>query len=420
LIGLGVQPDEDFLNTDYFDTTTVVAYSALHDSLITSNGTINMLGYIHDPVFGKMQAGIYTQFRLSAFSANFGSNTEVDSLVLTLVYAGYYGDTANSFQLNVYELTDNLSKNENYYAGSSINHDGLSLNENPNLFITPKPTTKQDSSSSYYISIRLDKNFAKNKFISKSGSGEYASDAAFLEYFKGLYLEADNPNGNGCMLSFNMTHSQSNLTLYYHNDQAEGLKYTFNLNDSTAHFGSVNHFDYNEATTNLRDQLNGNYTSAKEVLYGQAGAGIKVALNFPCLKETFKDRKVIIHRAILAISHKDDNLLNYFPPSSLFLTYTDLASGTSNFLPDYILGGATGKDYFGGSYNETTKEYRFYITRYIQFLIDGTGDNYQLNLTVNPSATHLSRLMIYGTEPVSANDFDKRLHLKINYTIVDK
>jgi hypothetical protein len=421
LIGLGVQPDEEFSNTDYFDSTTIVAYSALHDSLITSTVSTNMLGYIHDPIFGKTQAGIYTQFRLSAFSVDFGNNAEVDSLVLTLVYAGYYGDTLNSFRLNVYELTSSLLKSERYYTKSSISHDAISLTERPNLYITPTPTVKQDSSSSsLYLSVRLDKDFAKNKFISKSGLGEYTSDAAFLEYFKGLYLEADALTGNGCMLSFNMTHSLSRLTLYYHNEQAEGLKYTFNLNDSTAHFGSINHFDYNEAASNLQDQLNGNYTSAKEALYGQAGAGIKVELNFPYLKDMFKDRKVVIHRAMLVVSHKDDNLLNYSPPNALSMTYTDPASGVGYLLPDYYLG--LENDYFGGSYNETSKDYRFNITKYIQNLIDGVGSNYQLNLLVNPSATHLSRLMIYGTgtDPISANDFNKRLQLKINYTIIDK
>jgi hypothetical protein len=417
LIGIGDQSDRDFLNTDYFDTTTLIAYSALHDSLITSNVSTNMLGYIHDPVFGRTQAGVYTQFRLSSFSANFGNNVVVDSLVLTLTYAGYYGDTLNAFHLNVYELTDNLLSDEVYYSNSSINYDNNSLTEGSNL-ITPTPTIQQDTlASSYYLRIRLKTDFAKDKFISKSGSSVYASDAAFLEYFKGLYLEADNPTGNGCMLSVNMTHSFSGLTIYYSNDQAKNLKYTFNLNDSTVHFGVTNHFDYGEATPDLRDQLNGNYTSAKEILYGQAGAGIKVALNFPYLKETFKDQKVVIHRAMLVVSHHDDVLVNYLPPSALTMTYTDMATGVGYLLPDYYLG--LGNDYFGGEYNQTSKEYRFNITQYIQNLVDGVGDNYQLNLLVSPSITHLSRLKMYGTHPVSVSDYDKRMQLKINYTIID-
>jgi hypothetical protein len=418
LIGLGVQPDEEFLNTDRLDTTTVVAYSAIHDSLITSNVSTNMLGYIHDPVFGRTQAGIYTQFRLSSFSANFGNNVVVDSLVLTLAYAGYYGDTLNSFRINVYELKDNLFKDTTYYSNSSLNHDNISLTENPNLYITPTPNVQQDTlSSSYYLRVRLDKTFALNKFISQSGSNVYTSDAAFLEYFKGLYLDADDLRGNGCIVSLNMAHSLSGLTMYYSNDQAKNLKYTFVLNDSTAHFGRFTH-DYTRADPNLQDQLNGIYTATEEVLYAQASAGIKVELNFPHLKETFKDKKVVIHRALLVISHKDDALPNYSPPSTLGMIYTDIATGMSDLLPDYYLG--LGNNYFGGTYNQTSKEYRFNITRYIQNLVDGVGGNYQLNLLVSPSITHLSRLMIYGTYPRSASDFDKRLHLKINYTIIDK
>jgi hypothetical protein len=416
LIGLGVQPDEEFLNTDYFDTTTIIAYSALHDSLITSTVSTNMLGDIHDLVFGNTKAGIYTQFRLSATSVDFGQSPGVDSLVLTLVYTGSFGDTNNSFSLKVYELTGDLER-KSYYAQSSINHDNNTLTEDPNLYISPTPTTKQDSSaSSYYLRVQLKKSFANDKFITKSNSGEYANDAAFLNYFKGLYLEADNKTGDGCIVSLDMTHSLSGLTLYYHNDQASNLKYTFKLNDSTVHFGAINH-DYTGITNSLREQLDGNYTNTSEELYAQSGSGIKVVLNFPHLKEMFKDKKVVIHRAMLVVSHKDDALRNYSHPSSLTLTYTNPATGTGYVLPDYVLG--LGNDYFGGKYNTATKEYRFNITQYIQDLIDGDGDNYSLNL-LNPSASYLSRLMIYGTHPASASDLDKRLHLKINYTIIDK
>jgi hypothetical protein len=419
LIGLGVQPDEEFLNTDTC-TTTIIAYSALHDSLITSNISTNMLGYIRDPVFGKTQAGIYTQFRLSSYNVNFGDNVMVDSLVLTLVYAGYYGDTLNSFHLNVYELTGDLSKGESYSTKSSIEHDNSNLTENnTGIDIKPTPTTKQDSlSSSHYLRVKLNNTFAIQKFISQSGSSIYASDVEFLNHFKGLYLEADDAGNNGCIVSLNMTHSLSGLTLYYSNDQAKGLKYRFNMNDSTAHFGSVNHFDYAEANADIRDQLSGNYTSAKEVLYAQAGAGLKVVLNFPDLKETFKDKKAVIHRALLVVSHKDDALPNYSCPNALNLTCTDLSTGLTYLLPDYYLG--LENSYFGGKYNQTAKEYRFNITQYIQELIEGKRDNYSLNLSVNPSATHLSRLMIFGTDPVSAGASEKRLQLRINYTVIDK
>ena len=416
-IGLDVQPYDEFLNTDYFDTTTIIAYSAAQDSLITSNVSINMLGYLDDPIFGKTQAGIYTQFRLSAYSVDFGDSVTVDSLVLTLVYAGYYGDTLNSFKLNVYELDENMSKNEKYYATSSIRHKGSSLTENPNLYISPRPATKQDTAASaYYLSVRLDKNFAANKFISQSGGNVYANDANFLDYFKGLYLEASGLGNDGCIISLNMTHALSKLTVYYKNSQKDSLKYSFNLNDSTVHFGVFDHFNYASATSNLQDQLSGNHASTKEILYGQAGAGIKMSLRFPHLKEMFKDKKVIIHRAALVISYKEDAQTNYTPPSALSIT-TDSTIGWGGFMPDYILElQYNNNGYYGGKYNQTKKEYAFNITRYIQGLADGTWEDHPLTLLVSPNVTHFSRLMIYGTNP--AADFNKRLQLKVNYTVV--
>jgi len=187
------------------------------------------------------------------------------------------------------------------------------------------------------------------------------------------------------------------------------------MNDSTVHFGTFNHFDYAGAESNLKEQLTGNQASTKEILYAQAGAGIKTVLNFPYLRETFKDKKVVIHRAALVISHKDndDPMKNYFPPNALHITSPDTAM-ILGLLHDYYLG----SDYFGGRYNQTNKEYAFNITWYIQMLVDGRIDNYSLNLFVSPSATYFSRLMIYGTNPIS--DRNKRLQLRINYTVIDK
>jgi hypothetical protein len=407
-IGLDIQPDDELLNTDYFDTTTVTAHAAIHDSILTSNVSVNMLGYLDDPVFGKTWAGIYTQCRLSAPSVDFGENPSADSIVLTLVYAGYYGDTTNTFKLNVYELSEDMNKSERYFTNSSLSKGNL-LTENSNLYISPRPTTRQDSASdACYLSIRLKKELA-DRFISQSGGSVYANNASFLSYFKGLYLEAETGSGNGCLVSLNMTHALSKLTVYYHNNSENSLKYSFVLNDSTAHFGDFRH-DYTSAEQNLREQLNGNNTSANEILYAQAGAGIKTVLHFPNLKEMFRNQKVVIHRASLIISLKDNAQRDYLPPTALHLTYTYTETGAGMWLPDYVY------DYFGGK--KEYEKYIFNITQYIQGLIDGRWDDYPLNLMVNPPGTYFSRLTMYGTQPLSSTDFDKRIRLKINYTVV--
>ena len=408
LIGLDVQPQDEYLNADFFDTTTIDARSVHHDSLVTSNVKVNMLGYMHDPIFGKTQASIYTQFNLSAKNATFGDSIRVDSLVLTLAYDGHYGDTLNSFRVKVYELTEGMEKRKNYYAHDSLNHEPTSLTENPNLYISPRPNSGN-------LRIKLDPNFAKTKFI-EANSSVYASDDNFTNHFKGFLIEAESMTGDGCIASLNMTHSNSVLTMYYSNSKASNQKEEFKLSDSTVHFGAVNHFGYADAEANLISQLAKNYTTAKDVLYAQAGSGVKVLFNFPHIKSMFSGKKVIIHRASLVISHMDDNVPNYFAPSSLWVTSTDISH--LNFLPDYILGASEGvSNYFGGGYNKTDKEYRFHITQYIQNLADGSGENFELSLLTNPTASSMNRLKIYGTQPA---DLAKRLRLEVYYTIIEK
>jgi hypothetical protein len=412
LIGLDVQPPDEYLNTDYFDTTTIIAYSTLHDSIVSSNVSVNMLGYMDDAVFGKTQAGIYTQFRLPAFKKDFGSNITVDSLVLTIAYSGSYGDTLNSFLVRVYELDEDLKSGTRYYTNSSLAYNSSSLTENSNLYIQPRPKTIPDTSASTGVMrIRLKSDFATSKFISQSNGSVYESQENFLNYFKGLLINAEAMNGNGCIVSLNMTHSLSGLTIYYSNSEAAGQRYMLKM-DSTLHFGATEHFGYSTATSTLRDQLNGNYTSTSDILYGQAGAGIKVAFNFPNIRNMFKDKKVIIHRAALVINYIDDNSSVLTPPNALAITSTDSVK-LSGIIPDYYLG----TSYFGGKYNASKKQYRFHITQYIQFLVDGTLDNYQLNLLLSPNVTYFSRLQMYGTNP-SAN-YDKRLRLEVNYTIIE-
>ncbi|HRR04571.1 MAG TPA: hypothetical protein P5215_04770, partial [Bacteroidales bacterium] len=52
-IGLELQNDSQQLNNRFTDTTTLVAYSILEDSIITQNLNNSVLGYVNDPIFGR-------------------------------------------------------------------------------------------------------------------------------------------------------------------------------------------------------------------------------------------------------------------------------------------------------------------------------------------------------------------------------
>ena len=76
------------------DTTEIVCYSYLDDSIGTKNVSYALLGSSLDPVFGLTQAGFYTQFHLSTAGHNFGESPILDSIVLQLCVSNYYGDTS--------------------------------------------------------------------------------------------------------------------------------------------------------------------------------------------------------------------------------------------------------------------------------------------------------------------------------------
>ncbi|MCL2132477.1 MAG: DUF4270 domain-containing protein [Lentimicrobiaceae bacterium] len=414
LVGLNLQPDEELLNTDFFDTATIVAYSVLNDSITTSNTALNLLGDITDPVFGRAQAAIYTQFRLSSMKVDFGENAQADSLMLYLAYGGYYGDTLKSLRIRVYEVSEEI-KSTAYYGNSSLTHNSEVLAD---VQIQPTPNTKDTSSAVAYMSIPLSVSFATTKFLSKSGKNELSDDANFADYFKGLYIEAEAVSSNGCMLSIDLLHPNTFMTLYYGNSEKQNQSFPFKIiKDSCNRFSSINHFDYAGATPNLSAQLNGDYSSAEEELYGQAAGGIKTVMQFPHLKEMFADKQVIIHKAELIISRKDDNLPNYDAPAALSLSY-DSKTDKNQLLFDYALAVAYNASYFGGTYDETTKQYAFRITKYVQMLIDSGTDDYKLNLMVTAASVRMSRSIYYGTNPAADND--KRIKLKIHYTLINK
>lgn len=200
IVGLDVQPDSDKLALIFCDTTIINAYSIKEDSIPTSKTAMNLLGYTKDPIFGKTQAGIYSQFRLAVSSLDFGDNAILDSIVLTLSYTGFFGDTLQPFIVKVFELDESIDIKKTYYNTSSLNHNTTNLTEASSFQVYPKPKTINSADSTQkkpVIRIPLNKSFGSEKFITKSGLTELADNDKFLAYFKGLYIITEGVNNTG-------------------------------------------------------------------------------------------------------------------------------------------------------------------------------------------------------------------------------
>lgn len=407
-IGLGLAEQ---LGTDFTDTVTVTAYSFLEDTLSTTNTTANLIGEVHDPVFGDCRASTYAQFDLSGSSVNFGTNPILDSVVLTLQLGSYYGDTTSQVGLRVYRLLEPLSGTYNHT--STVNYDPTPLNYALTGY-TIKPTTSvivDTGDYSPHIRIRLSNAFGQYLL---NNQHHMTSNAAFKSFFNGLCISAVSHTGSvGYIFLTSMISSLSGITLYYHNEGSSTIKYTFPCASECTRF---THYDHNyNASSNadfIQEVLQGNRAVGASKLFLQATGGVKTRITFPYLKDAFKslNNRVVVNRAELVITDISPDEVYYIHPSNLTLQGIKADSSLA-YLPDdeYY----TTSSYFGGSYDATKHEYRFRITQYVQELVHGTGDlTNTVNLVVRGSSVRANRLIFGGT----GLDNDKRLRLEISYT----
>ena len=216
------------------------------------------------------------------------------------------------------------------------------------------------------------------------------------------------------MLSTSMTSSLTGMTLYYHNSDAQSMRYTLSCTDNCARFTHISH-DYNASRDNdfVREVLQHQTDIGSQVLYVQGGGGVKTRISFPYLEHAFDkfDNRVVIHRAELVISNVDRYEPYLAQPVALTIQGIGKSDSSIRFLPDddYY----TSTAYYGGLYDAEKHEYRIRVTKYVQELLLGQGDWCpDINLIVRGSAVRANRLVLDGTDPASPT----RLRLEIAYS----
>ena len=402
----------ELVGTEFTDTITLQAYSFLEDTINTTNTSANILGHLHDPVFGSSSAGIFTQLALSGSAVNFGTNPVVDSLVLTLQLSSYYGDTTSQVGIRVHQLNEALNSETKYYQNSTVSYDPTPLNYSL-VGYTIRPTSSIIADTSVlapHLRIRLSQQFGQYLLNHQSDLNN-----RFQDFLKGLYIEAISHTGNnGYMLLTNMTSALSGMTLYYHNSDGQQQRYTFSCSENCVRFTKFNHtYSASGDSDFIQEVLHGNTSLGEKVLFVQGGGGVKTRITFPYLEKAFAqfNNRVIIHRAELVISNVNPGERYLIQPNLLTLQGIRKSDSAIRFLPDddYY----TSTNFFGGSYDEANSEYRFRITNYVQQLILQQNDwSNAVNLIVRGSAVRPHRLVFDGTDVASPS----RLRLELTYS----
>ncbi len=306
--------ESDIINTNNatnFETASnkydVISYTKALPPIQTNNLPVNLLGIYDDPLYGKTTASFVTQLSTSFVEPDFGQNTVLDSVVITIPYFStatgldedgnteyeldsIFGDS--SYKLSLYEsnyfLRDfepnsDINDPQIYYSNKTTSTGSISdavlegtlirsinsfIPENKQIILTDTEgeiterqppalrmvfksgTPEQDAELEYW----------KEKIIDKSGEPEISNQSNLNDYFRGLYFKAefdDDITNNFAIL--NLTSNDANVTLHYtrdntlNNDEPIQSTFTFNFVANRVNFLS-NDFTLSDGDPFLGDE----------------------------------------------------------------------------------------------------------------------------------------------------------------------
>ena len=412
-IGSSLQPNSSYIKVAFSDNHNIIAESERIDSLSTKSATLSLVGNLNDPIFGNSNLSFYTQIGLTSNSIKWGEGATIDSVVLQMIYSGYYGDTLSPMTLKVHEVTESMSNETSYYSNTS-----LSLgDELANYTFSPRPKTysniDDDSLSVAVIRIPINNSLGE-KLI--SDENQLSSNTTFMNYFKGLYVSCEQTSGIGSICYFNLLNTKSYLRMYYHNNY-DTTFYDFSVSDKYVRFNHFEH-DYNNAQTPIVF----NDTTNNQYLYVQSTAGVRSRLIFPNLAQWAKDMNtnILINEAKLIFTGANGMINGVNNDTTMFSQPVQLVVVKANkdesytILPDQLVG----TTYFNGMYDPKTDQVWFRISEYIQDLIlDGPeAENYGLFVYTYSGTYNAKRWIFHGPD---SPDTTNRVKLEIIYSKID-
>ncbi len=399
-LGIKIIPTTDDVGAVLVDTLTLISHTVPADSVLTSSTINNLCGTLYDPVFGETYAAFYTEFQLPTSNVDFGSPDTlfIDSVVLTLAYAGFYGYKNTPQTFRVYEIMEPLSPKPatGYYSSRAfaIRQDPIGEKK---LFI-PNFTDSVpvlNGKAPPHLRIRLSERFGQN-LLQQSGRPAFSNDSTFKQFFRGICVAPDTVEQvfGGCVLSFNLESLLSGLRIYWHTPSVDSLSFTFPI---TAKEVRTNYFLHTYGQSPVGAHVTKDPTRNDSVIFVQAGGGVKTRILIPYLKNL---GPLVVNKAELVITSLIDPARTdsiFTPPDQLLVLTLDTA-GKEAALPD-----ANSLLTFGGAavrkvtlQRRPYVQYRFSLARQIQDLIDGKTEDRGLFLVPFRRGETVHRLVAGG------------------------
>ncbi len=426
-IGEELLPDEDFLNSERVDTFKIVTYTDLNDSVVTSQNIFYALGSLTSETYGKSMAGIYTQVKLPTNNLYFGESPVVDSVVVTLDYAGYYGDTTATHSVNVYRMYERMQPGRLYYSDKKFHVLPVAIGHKTNFRANLKDSVMLADSSVFepHLRIKLFDGFGQN--IVGLDSTYLENDTSFQDFLQGIYIEPDTllaGHSKGTMY-FDMSSSLSGLRIYYHNTEADSLSITFPFTGI-----KTNYFTHTyPAASPIANALAApDTTNGDAFTYVQGFDGVRTIVKFPTIKNL---EDVSINKAELILTATTTDGRMYAPPPKIQLLQLDSTGHNFYYLALYsietyssIVDDNFGLSDIGGTIvkDETQPgrvvyQYKYIITQHIQEILEGSVDNYGFALVCQPGNRIPNAVTLGGA---GSDRINYKPYLSITYTTINK
>lgn len=414
-IGKNLIPGSDYLNAIFTDTLTLKTKTVREDSLSARDLSQYLLGASIDEVFGKSYSAIYTQVRLSTAGISFNDTAFVDSVVLSIPYATYYGDKNAFHFIRVYRLTDtiNASSDIKYYSNQTFSAEPVAIGQRLHFSTSADSSFTEDNVTySPAMRIRLDTALGQD-VLNQTPDGSFKSNTDFKNYFKGLLIAPDTSFGfTKGKIGLNVRSDQSFLVVYYHTPNTTSKKLRLPLNSNAV---NVNYHKHNYNGSFIAQALSSPSSFSDSLVYVQGMAGVKGKITLPTLQNI---GRVLVNKAEIEITRA----VNKFADDSLFAVPEQMiciaadSNGNNAFIPDQLLS-LSGQPEYGGkkvtitdALGNTYVRYRFSIAAQLQLIIDQKKTDYGFYLLSFPS-NQLANRIILGGGNRSGDNYQMKLNL---------
>jgi hypothetical protein len=407
-IGSELIPGTDKLITDTLSfsiETQLLPFEGINlDSAVIQKNEVHCIGSINDPAFGSTVASAFIQPLPAAYPFKFPVSKDslsLDSLVLSITYAGTYGDTNNISKVNVYEITDpefNGNKNYKLYEAPKFSDEVIGSASFTKLQLTtPSNLSYKGETSINQLRIRLNDALGNSLLSQDNITGAYQNDSTFINFLRGFAVIPEvNTNQRGALHYFAFIAPTTRLLLYYKAIKSDGK-----IDTSVASYPFTAELNRSANANKIIRTPSTTITNDPQYAYVMAAPGISTNIEIKGL-DSIRGNPYIIHRAEILATQADDNSFSdiFYPPvthlysindngeqspipfdSVFYFNRVSLDSRRNLFLNSISIEYCGGNPIYKTINNKRLAEYRYNVTRYVQNYINGNTINKKFRIS---------------------------------------